>query len=82
MAHTCCLVVKVSYVSGHHKNTFKKQALVAGTNKAGWLSSQTGLKGLKGCWAEKAVRPACFVLCPLLAPLFFDFLKWMSYKLI
>jgi len=31
MARTACLVVKVSYVSGHCKKTLEKQALVTGT---------------------------------------------------
>ncbi len=53
MAHIACLVVKVSYVSGRHKKTPEKQALVVGTKQ----SRQ----------ASKAVGPACLVLFPLLA---------------
>jgi len=33
MARTACLAVKVSYVSGRHKKTLEKQALVAGTKQ-------------------------------------------------
>jgi hypothetical protein len=48
MVCTACLVVKVSYVSGCHKKSLEKQALVAGTKQ----SRQ----------ANKAVEPACFGL--------------------
>ncbi len=51
MAHTACLVVKVSCVNGSCKKPLEKQALVAGTKQSGQ--------------ASKADGPACFVLCPL-----------------
>jgi hypothetical protein len=34
MAHTACLVVKVSYSSGHHKKTLEKKALVTRTKQS------------------------------------------------
>jgi hypothetical protein len=50
------------------KKLLEKQALVAGTKQR-----RQAIKAdrLQGCKAGKAVRPACIVLCPLLAPLFF-----------
>jgi hypothetical protein len=34
MARNACLVVKANYVSGCHKKTLEKQALLAGSKKA------------------------------------------------
>ncbi len=53
MAHTACLVLGVSNVSGHCKNPLcEEQALAAGTKQ----SQQ----------ADKAIGPVCLVLCLLL----------------
>ncbi len=70
MARTACLVCLVSTVSVCcQKKTLEKQALVVAQNKADKPSRQIGLQS---CQADKAVRPACFVLCPLLTFLFFE----------
>jgi hypothetical protein len=69
MVRVTCLVDKVSHVSGRHKKTLEKQALVAGTKQRRQVVEADRLQG---CKAGKAVRPACLVLCSLLAPLFFE----------
>ncbi len=65
MVRVTCLVGKVS---GCHKKSLEKQALEAGTKQRRPAGKADRLQG---CKAGKAVRPDCFVLCPLIAPLFF-----------
>jgi hypothetical protein len=48
MACTACLVVKVSYVSGHHKKPLEKQALVAGAKQSRQAAKADRLTRLPG----------------------------------
>ncbi len=70
MAHTACLVVKVSYVNGSCKKPLEKQALVAGTNKAGRPTRQLGLPALF------CARLLCFVPATSACSS-----KWISHSL-
>jgi hypothetical protein len=75
MARTASLVCLVSIISVYHKKTLEKQAQVVGTKQSRQAIKADRLLRLSGCQADKAVRPACFVMGLLLK-------KWMSNKLI
>jgi hypothetical protein len=65
MARSVKLVILMAAIENHLKSRHYWLA----QNNAGWQSRQTGLQG---CQDDKAVRPACYVWCLLLAPLFFE----------